>query len=322
MDNVLITGGAGFIGYHLANYYQKKNNNVFIFDNFYKIKKIDKDFKDLLKKKNVFFFNIDLTKKIINKNLKKKFSIIYHLAAINGTSLFYKMPYELCVQNTLININFLVWLENIKFDKLIYSSTSEVYAQGYEKGLVKIPTDEKTSIVFDPSYSDRQSYAISKFHGEFLFDKFLNKKKINGSIVRFHNIYGPRMGYKHVIPQIIVRAKKARNKIDIFGGNQTRAFCYIDDAIGALVAISKKKIYENRIFHIGNTHEIKIYNLVKIILKLINKKLLIFEKGAPILSVQRRSPNLNKFYKLTKFKANVNLQAGLKETIKWYSLKE
>jgi nucleoside-diphosphate-sugar epimerase len=63
MDNVLITGGAGFIGYHLASYYQKKNNNVFIFDNLYKIKKIDKDFRNLLKKKMFFFITLILQKK-------------------------------------------------------------------------------------------------------------------------------------------------------------------------------------------------------------------------------------------------------------------
>lgn len=318
MDRILITGGAGFIGYHLANFYEKKGYKIIIFDNLFKIKKIDKDFGNLIKKKNIKFINIDLTKKI--RNFKyKSFSYIFHLAAINGTSLFYQMPYELCVQNTLININFFNWVKKIKFKKIIYSSTSEVYSQGVEKKMVKIPTDEKSNIIFDPSYSDRLSYAISKFHGEFLFEKLISKTKGDGAIVRFHNIYGPRMGYRHVIPEIITRSAKSKKNILIYGGNQSRAFCYISDAIYLLNLLLKRKIKKDRIFHIGNNCEIKINKVVKIILKKVNKKLKIIDKGPPDSSVGRRSPNIKKILNKVKYNSFTNLESGLEKTINWYT---
>lgn len=320
MRNVLITGAAGFIGFHLANFHQKKGDKVFIFDNFFKSKSYDYEFNNLIKKKNVNFFKVDLTKKIILKKLKtKKFDIIYHLAAINGTSLFYKIPYEVFTSNIKIIMNLLDWLKDKEVKKLIYSSSSEVYSQSYPLKLIKIPTDENAVIAFKYPIHDRMSYGLSKFFGEFLINSFVKNNNIKGCTVRFHNIYGPRMGNKHVMPELIQRIQKSKKELKIFGGNQTRAFCYIDDAIKYLYLLGNSKNFEFGIYHIGNSkEEIKIFKLVNLVLKLMNKKLKITDKGEPPESVNRRCPIIKRIIKKTKYKPQFNLKKGLKKTIEWY----
>ena len=317
MSRVLITGGAGFIGYHLAKYHQGKGDEVLIFDNFYKKKTRDKEFLNLIKKKNVRFFNVNLNNKI---NLKKfnypYIDTVYHLAAINGTSLFYKIPLEVFTSNVRMLINFIDWLKTKKIKKIIYSSSSEVYAQSYFLNLIKIPTNEEALIAFKYPIQDRFSYGLSKFFGEYLISGFLKTYKINGCTVRFHNIYGPRMGNKHVIPQLINRAKQTKKVLKIYGGKQTRAFCYVDDAVKYLYLLSKKNKFKHKLYNIGNEkEEIQIKNLIKIILNKMKKKLIIKDLGEPKGSVRRRCPNMKRLIKYTKHKPTVDLESGLDKII-------
>ena len=320
MNNILITGAAGFIGFHLAKFHQEIGDKVFILDNFFKTKTKDKEFLDLIKKKNVYFYNIDLAEKIkLNKLKTKKFDVVYHLAAINGTSLFYKIPYQVFTSNIKMTMNLLDWLKDKTINNLIYSSSSEVYSQSYHLNLIKIPTDENALITFKTPIGDRMSYGLSKFFGEFLVSSFLRNNKVNGCTVRFHNIYGPRMGNKHVIPELINRIKKSKKELKIFGGKQTRAFCYIDDTIKYLHLLSNKKKYNFDLYHIGHSKgEIKILNLVKKIQKLMNKNLKIKDYGEPPESVERRCPNTNRIIKETKYRPETSLHNGLMKTLKWY----
>ncbi len=320
MNNILITGAAGFIGFHLAKFHEKKGDKLFLLDNFFKSKSKDIEFKNFLKKKNVFFFNVDLTKKINLKSLKiKNFDVVYHLAAINGTSLFYKIPNQVFSSNIKMTLNFFDWLRSKKINRLIYSSSSEVYSQSHLLGLLKVPTNENAIISFKQPINDRMSYGLSKFFGEFYLTSFIKSNKIKGCIVRFHNIYGPRMGDKHVIPEFIDRARKANKVFKIYGGKQTRAFCYIDDAIKFLYSLGRKKKISYNLYHIGNPkEEIKISFLAKKIINLNSKKLKIIECGEPAASVDRRCPDIKKVMKETGYKIQFNLESGLNKTFNWY----
>ena len=298
----------------------KLGHKVIVFDSFYKNKgSIDKEFKKILNHKNLVLVKIDLTKEIKNKLNLKKIDIVYHLAAINGTELFYQIPYKVSVDNLLITINLLKFLENIKVSKIIYSSTSEVYSDGFKIKQVKIPTDEKVPIIFTQPTDTRYSYGTSKFMCEFLVKEFGIKFNIPALIIRYHNIYGARMGNKHAIPQIIERILSGESPFNVYGAEETRAFCYVDDAVDATFKLGIKRIKGGEIIHIGNDkEEIKIQDLTHKILEILNLKIKLRPLKGKSSSVMRRCPNIGKLKKLTSFKPKTNLNDGLKKTIKWY----
>ena len=320
MKKILITGGLGFIGFNLVKKHLKLGHKVIVFDSFFKNKgQIDREFHKELNNKNLKLIKIDLTKKIKIQTSFKNLDIVYHLAAINGTELFYEIPYKVATDNLLITINLLKLFEKIKVSKIIYSSTSEVYSDGYKMNTIKIPTAEDVPIVFSQPTDTRYSYGTSKFMCEFLVREFGKKFKINTIIIRYHNIYGSRMGTKHAIPQITQRIISGENPLRVYGANETRAFCYIDDAVEATFKLGVKKVSNGEIIHIGNDQEeIKIKDLVKKMLKILNKKIKIMPIKGKSSSVKRRCPSIKKLNKITNFKPSINLDTGLKKTIEWY----
>ena len=320
MKKILITGGAGFIGFHLAKFHSKNGDHVIIIDNLSKDnQKIDFELKEFIRKDNIDFIEFDLTDKSGSIELPNDLDIVYHLAAINGTELFYKIPYELCRNNLLLTINLLDILKDINVKKIVYTSTSEVYAGGEKFGLVPIPTNEEVPIFFPQPTDKRFSYATSKFMGEFLSFNFGDLISVPTTVIRFHNIYGPRMGNRHVIPQFIERALEFSDHFPLYGANNTRAFCFIDDAIKALTSVAAVDFSNKQIIHIGNQdEEISMIDLAECICRLMNKSFTFIDKGAPSMSVNRRCPDTKKLYEFIGHKASTPLIDGLKITIDWY----
>ena len=310
MKSIIITGGAGFIGYHLAKKYSRKKFKIFILDNFQRGKK-DKFLNKLNKNKNIKLISVDLSKpfNLMIDNITK----VFHLAAIVGVSNVNKSPIKTFKKNTLSLINTIDFLKRKNFKgKFIFFSTSEVYSPLIFKNIGhQLPT-ERDDLLISNKLIDRDSYYISKIFGE----KYTQFSNINYLILRPHNIYGPRMGTSHVIPELLEKAKK--NKIlKIYSPNHTRSFCYIDDAINQIIQISNSK-NKNQIFNIGNNkEEIKIKDLAKKILSLlkINKKI-IFEKnteGSP----PRRVPKIKKILSKIRIKKFVSLENGIKKMLEW-----
>lgn len=319
MKKIAITGAAGFIGFHLAKYYANKNVKLFLFDNFFKNKTQDKYFKNLRNKRNVKFFNQDLSKPINKKKLPDKIDIFYHLAAINGTRFFYEMSYDLCKKNILSSINVFELTSEIRIKKIVFSSSSEVYADSIKFNLLKLPTNEKNPVAFSVPTSSRYSYGLSKFIGEFLLTELSKKIKIPISIIRYHNIYGPRMGYNHVIPAMINKLNKRNKSILLPGYNETRSFCYVNDAIIATHKIGFSKKTNNQIIHVGNSKgEIKILSLLKKIMSITKIQKKIIKQKSLDSSVSRRVPDTKKMRKLINYDCKTTLNNGLIDTIDWY----
>jgi len=318
--NIIITGGTGFIGYHLARKHIKLGDMVFIVDNMYKDDGIvDEDLDKLLNYKNAEFINIDLTKRISDDLFPDKIDTIYHLAAINGTDLFYKIPYFVAKTNIYMTIRLLEFIENRKVGKIVFSSTSEVYANSYYMGLVNIPTHENVPIAFEQPTDVRFSYATSKFMSEFLFRQFSDKYGFPTAIIRYHNIYGPRMGMRHVVPELIMRIKNGESPLQVYGAGETRAFCYISDAVEATVKVANSDKTNQEIINIGNqSGEISINALAKKIVELMKVDVPIHEAPGKPNSVKRRCPDTSKLFNITGFSAMVDIENGLKETIEWY----
>ena len=318
--NVLITGGAGFIGYHLGRFHAAQGDTVHLVDNLFKSEgRPDPDF-DLLKQEpNVRVHLLDLTRPITGLSITEPLDVVYHLAAINGTRLFYEIPYDVARVNLLVTINLLDWLRGRAVGRVVYTSTSEVYAGCEAVGLLPIPTPETVPVVFAQPTPTRFSYGTSKFMGEFLCFQFGSTNKVPVSVIRYHNIYGPRMGQKHVIPEFILRAHRREQPFAIYGGGETRAFCHVEDAVAATHKIALTPACDQQIVHVGNpTEEIAIQQLAELVLSLMNIRLPIEERGRRGASVSRRCPDTAKLRHLTGFEAKVNLRQGLEGTIPWY----
>ena len=305
--NFLIIGGAGFIGYHLAyNLSINKKYNIDIIDNLQRGRK-DKEFLKLIKNKNIHFIKKDFVD-IKVENLKKNYNYIFHLASIVGVRNVEFNSNEVLYQN--INLIYkIIELSKLqkKLKKICFTSTSEIYA--------KVPTKEKELIVINNNTTARDSYFLSKLISE----KILHLSKLPFVILRLHNIYGPRMGYSHVIPEIFLKLKKNKKKISVFSWSHSRAFCYISDAIEQITFFTLNKRIKNMVINVGNDQEeIKIIDLTKKILKILNLKVKIIRDINTIGSPKRRCPDLRLNYKLMKKKPLIKLNTGLTKTYLWY----
>jgi len=305
---ILLFGGAGFIGFHLASKLSKKFE-VDILDNFSRGKN-DKYLKEI---KNIS------VKKISDKSLEKininRYSHVFYLAAIVGVQNVIFNPSKTLSNNILplLKIIDLIKKSNKKI-RLVFFSTSEVYSPAISKNKIKFPLREDSEIFLNEIATARDSYYLSKIFGE----QICHISNIDYICLRPHNVYGPRMGYAHVVPEIIEKFKK-KSLINVFSPNHKRAFCYIDDAINQIEKLSFKKNNKFTTYNIGNMdEEISIINLIQKLKKLLNSTKRIIRakntKGSPV----RRVPSMNRTIKETNYKNLFNLNDGLKKTIKWY----
>ena len=318
--NILITGGAGFIGFHLAKTLLKKNK-VYLWDNLSR-GKYDNELKSILRNKNVFFSNINLDNQIKNKTTK--FDYVFHLAGSVGVQNIKNKSLKSFLNNIKSTINLLNFVfHNNKKIKFILFSTSEVYSNLIKKKKVKFPISEENFLIIDNEVIDRDSYFLSKIFNE----KLLQLSKLKTIILRPHNIYGPRMGLSHVIPELIVKIlkeqKKSTKSTTVFSPSHKRAFCFIDDAIKQIVLLARKKNLKRQIYNIGNMkEEIKMFNLAKKIRKLVFNKAKLKKGKITEGSPPRRVPDMKRTLgEIEKIKFT-NLDQGLKITYNWYKKNE
>ena len=304
----LVTGGTGFIGSKISQLLVKKNYNVKIFDN---NSRGNINSVKIIQKKIKFIKGDIRNKALLNKALKKTDAVI-HLAYVNGTKNFYKEPVKILdiAVKGILNVLEGCLENNIK--ELYLASSSEVYQTPK-----KMPTDEKEMLKIPDIYNPRFSYGGGKILTELMgihYGKKFFKKLI---IFRPHNVYGPNMGYEHVIPEFINRFKKMNKKNNSFlikgKGNETRSFIYIDDFINAFDLILKKGKHLN-IYNIGTSEQVKISYLVQQISKLLKKKVVLHRTKIAKGSTKHRCPDIQKIKKLG-FKQKYNLSLGLFKTI-------
>lgn len=318
--NVLITGGAGFIGLHLTKLHVDRGDKVTIIDNFFRGKS-DPDFKQVVEKGNVTLLETDLTTIEGWNKIKGKYDYVYHLAAVNGTDLFYKIPHEVLRINLLTAIYSLEWFKNQdKKSKILFTSSNEAYAGALEAfNQLPIPTPEDVPLVISDVKNPRWTYASTKAIGEQLFLHYAKSFDLRTVIVRPHNFYGPRAGFNHVIPQFIERIVKHTDPFTIYGADDTRSFCYIQDAVEAMHAVMESDATDNDIYHIGTTQETVIGDLAETLFKIADwhPKKITIEKS-PEGSVKRRLADVSKIEKAVGWKATTNLHDGLVKTFEWY----
>lgn len=323
MKRAIVTGGSGFIGFHLADYLSNQPDiEVTVIDNH--ARGIPDDmFQSLIAKENVVFLNADMTNKDFYDKLTGKYDYIYHLAAINGTKNFYERPYDVLRANILVLMNMLEWCTPENCGSFLYSSSSETYAGTFNCFLSEhpefIPSKEDIPLTIDDVLNPRWSYGGSKLLGELLVANYCRVHEVPFKIIRYHNIYGVRMGFDHVLPEFFKRIYNRENPFKIYGGEETRAFCAVEDGVRATEAVMLSEKCNGEIVHIGNsTQEIKIIDLLHKVLNIADYHPQIDIQPAPAGCVMRRCPNTDKLLALTGFQAKLSLDDCLPEMYQWY----
>lgn len=317
MKKILVTGGAGAIGFQLAKALINKGEEVYIADNFIRGER-DQAFIDLITKSNVHEINIDLSNYAFYEKLPDDIDYIYHFCAYNGTQNFYERSFEVLIHSTLPTINLLKkYASSKKLKRFIYAGSSEAYACSITRFDWEIPTDETVPLGIDNPFNPRWSYGGSKMHGELACIAAAKEFSTPFTILRYHNIYGPRMGDKHVIPDFIARAKLGN--YELYGYEETRSFLFVADAVAVTMACAENPDAINEIIHLGSEEEIKILDLANLMMRLMSKTGEIKLHPSPQGSVKCRVPNISKLKRLINFQPQYSLEEGLLRTIKFYA---
>jgi nucleoside-diphosphate-sugar epimerase len=282
MKNIVLTGHKGFIGSH---YYKKIKDDysVITFDR--------REGKDLC--------NPEVTK------ISPDCDVVVHMAATNGTKLFYEIPTEVAFNNTLPTFNLINRYKDTG-TKFVFTSTCEIFNGAIDKGLHSVPTDENVPVMFEDIINPRWSYSIPKALGENL----VANSGLPWLVIRYFNIYGPGQ-VDHFISEFVNRVSKGEYYIK---GNDTRSFCYIDDAIEITHRLVKD--HSGHIVNVGRQEESQISSVAKIIMDIMGVdpnrlEILAGPKG----SAKRRCPDTKLMTSLTGFKDYTSLRDGLKTTV-------
>jgi len=313
---ILITGCAGFVGYHLCNILLKNNKKIIGIDNlnsYYDQKLKIIRLKNLQNYKNFQFIKEDLTKfKDINKSLRKyKFNFIIHLAAQPGVRYSFNEPNK-TLYNNLNSFNSIIEIARLKkVKKFVYASSSSVYGE-----VKKFPFTEN-----DSSIRPISVYGASKLSNEIIADVYSKNFNLNCIGLRFFTVYGPYgrpdMAYYNFA------LKNLRNqKIELYNNAKMfRDFTYIEDVIEAIIKIIDKKNLAkgHHILNVGKGKPDKLIDLVKFLQNNLKNKFNInYKNFIPKGDIKRTYSNNSKIKKLLKWSPKIGLDQGITRFVNWF----
>ena len=319
MKKVLVLGGAGFIGRNIVEKLLIRGDcKVTAAD----IKegsnwKILKNNSDISKRFN--FVKEDFTKISAFDNLIGSFDEVYMLAALVGVNRTLQFPDEVIRVNTLLTMNTIDWISRNPIKKLLFSSSSENYAGTSDLFDIEIPTSEDVPMCIGDVKHPRWTYAMTKMHGESAFIHSASRNNYDCVVVRYQNIIGPEMGFGHAIPHIVQRFYDGEDSpFKIYGHDQTRSFCYIDDAVDGTIGAMENENSSNEIYHIGNQDEINMEELTTYIGELMDYSGKYEASVTYPGSVSRRCPNIKKAMDDFNYNPKIDWKLAVKLTTEWY----
>ena len=317
MARILVLGGAGFIGGHLAGRLAAEGHALTLVDDLSRGRH-DAAIEALVARPNVSLLQADLTKAGALDALPRDWEQVYMLAAVVGVRNVETDPARVVRVNTLSLLHLLDWMPG-RGEVLFFASTSETYASGVAAGHVPVPTPESVPLGVPDVSAPRFAYAASKMLGEAAVIHTGRARGLRTIIGRFHNVYGPRMGTDHVIPELSLRALRREDPFRVFGPEQRRAFCHVSDAVEALTRLLAAEAAWGQVVNIGNdAEETPIADLVALVLRTARFAPTVEARPAPAGSVARRCPDIGRLRALTGFAPKVGLEAGVAETFDWY----
>ena len=311
----LITGGAGFIGSHLAERLLELGHDVLVLDNLStgSIENITH-----LKGHKKFSYVIDsVTSESLLAEMVDSSDVVFHLAAAVGVKLIVEQPVH-TIETNVHGTEVVLKHANKKKKLVFIASTSEVYGKSAD-----VPFRESADVVLGPSAKHRWAYACSKLIDEFLALAYWKEKKLPVVIVRLFNTVGPRQTgqYGMVLPTF-VRQALSGHPITVFGdGMQSRSFTYVSDVVDALIALSSERRAIGEVFNIGNTGEISIGELAQRVKTMTGSdspiRLIPYDEAyeAGFEDMPRRVPDISKLRALIGYEPRVALDEIIRRVI-------
>ena len=316
-ERILITGGAGFIGFHLAKRLIDEGYSVCLVDN-HSRGIHDESLAALLLQPRVSIVEADMLDRDAVLALGTDYYAIFHLAAIIGVRHVLERPYDVLIHNTRMLENVITLAKHqSRFSRLLFASTSEVYAGTLKHFQLPVPTPENTALALTHLSEPRTSYMLSKIMGE----SMVHQSELPFTIFRPHNVYGPRMGMAHVVPEQLNSAFYANDgdSLPVYSSDHRRAFCYIDDAVEMLRRMLINEACRGATLNLGTqSPEVSIRDVVGICIDICGKQLKIDELSSTPGSPARRAPDMQKTNHLIGFESEIGLRQGIQETWAWY----
>jgi UDP-glucose 4-epimerase len=312
---VLITGGAGFVGSHLAEAFLDRGDEVTVID-----LASDAKVRHLRDRPGFRMIRESVLKTDILEGVVGWADLVYHLAAVVGVEHYVGDPYQVLT----VNINGTQAVLAAAFrhgKKVVFSSTSEIYGRN-----TQIPFDEDSDRVLGSTRIDRWCYSTSKAAGEHLCFAFA-RMGLRVVVMRYFNVYGPRldaMDRGRVITIFMGQLLRGEPLTVIGTGAQTRTFIYIDDAVRATVAAGITPEAEGLAFNIGTDHEVSIVELAEMMIKVSGSsspitlvpKEAVYDRGYE--DIPRRVPSVARMHDILRVRAEISLEDGLARTIEWF----
>ncbi len=313
---VLVTGGAGFIGSALVKALLAAQ---------YPVRVLDDGSRGSMRRLEGLSGDLELVVGDVSNpdvvvGAAESVKTIFHLASVNGTELFYAQPGRVLEIGIRGMLSVIEACRTHTIEDLFVASSSEVY-----QSPSRVPTDETVPLMIPDLFNPRFSYAGQKIATELLTIHLARPLVKRAVIFRPHNVYGPDMGFEHVIPQLSMRAARlassrdASDTVDFLVRRPltaTRAFIHIDDFILAMMLLIDRA--ESGLYHVGNPEEITIEYLAQLITSRFPCNFRFVEEPEVVGGTLRRCPDIRKLRALG-FSPRIPLAVGIGEVVKWYA---
>jgi nucleoside-diphosphate-sugar epimerase len=303
----VITGGAGFIGSHLAERLAN-HADIVLLDN---LRRNSIQFTSLTSQHRVSLVEGDIRDRSFVSRVIQNVDAVFHLAAIAGVSSYYTEPEKTLRVNIEGTIAVVDAVVAAKVPKLVYASTSEVHGPNAHD------VDEESPCAIGPSSDRRWVYATSKLAGEHLVLRGGESHGFAATVLRPFNVYGPRQTGEGAIRNFCVAAING-TPLEVYGdGSAVRAWCYVDDFVTAALSVIGTPAAAGQIFNIGNPNAVADTNgLAQMIVSLVPGAT-VKHSGVSRAEVVYRTPIIEKARNILGFEPHVSLEEGLKRTIEW-----